>query len=270
MKTKNPFISFSTDFGSGNKGHGAMQGIAFKICPKARVIELSTNIPPFDIVAGAKVFEAIKWLPIGCHVCVVDPGVGTSRKGIVIQTNRGDYLIGPDNGVLIPAANFLGGIVKVHALENPKLMNQPVSNIFHGRDVFMPAAAHLANGKKIQEFGRKLNPQELVKAPYENIKSNGKKIACTIIDVNAEGNAFVNVLQKDFHEFAKLGDKIIAEINELKLELNYKKTFGEVSKGELVILDDDFDGIEIAVNLGNFAEKFEVKRGQKIILRKGV
>src|SRR3989338_11480013 len=208
MKTKNPFISFSTDFGPGNKGHGAMQGIAFKICPKARVIELSTNIPPFDIVAGAKVFEAVKWLSIGCHVCVVDPGVGTSRKGIAIQTKRGDYLIGPDNGVLRPAAEFLGGIIKAWELSNDQFHRKPVSPIFHGRDIFAPVAAYLAKGISPDELGPKINSDGLIAAPYHEALWNGDQIEAEVIHINGNGSVFLNIKAEEFTKRAKQGDKI--------------------------------------------------------------
>ena len=110
------FISYTTDFGPGNKGHGTMQAVALKICPDAKIIELATNIDSFNLKSGARIFEAVKYLPVGCHVCVVDPGVGTKRKAIIIRTKRGDYLIGPDNGVMLPAAQILGGIEKIHEI----------------------------------------------------------------------------------------------------------------------------------------------------------
>ncbi|MBI3619516.1 SAM-dependent chlorinase/fluorinase, partial [Candidatus Peregrinibacteria bacterium] len=95
-----PFLSLSTDFGPGNKGIGVMKAVILGICPEAQIIDLVHEIEGYNITEGAKLFEATAYLPVGCHVCVVDPGVGTSRRGLIIQTGRGDFLIGPDNGVL--------------------------------------------------------------------------------------------------------------------------------------------------------------------------
>src|SRR3989344_1851667 len=125
-----PLITLTSDFGVQTQGVGAMEAVALGICPEANVVHLMHGLPDFDIIAGSRTMETIAFLPIGIHVCVVDPGVGTKRKAIMI-----------------------GGYEKVFEITNPKYMRQPVSPIFHGRDVFTPAAAHLANGIPIKEFG---------------------------------------------------------------------------------------------------------------------
>src|SRR3989338_2368837 len=160
-------ITLTSDFGVQTQGVGNMEAIAYPICPEAKVIHLMHGIPDCDIVSGARAMETVQYMPVGYHVCVVDPGVGTKRRGLIIKTKRGDYLIGPDNGVLMPIAMKLG-INKVVEVTNEEFMIRPVSPIFHGRHVFTPAAAYLASGVKIEEFGKTLNPKELVKGPYED------------------------------------------------------------------------------------------------------
>ncbi|MDO8554247.1 MAG: SAM-dependent chlorinase/fluorinase [Candidatus Micrarchaeota archaeon] len=263
---KRPFISFITDFGPSTKGSGVLMATALKICEDAHVIELASNIDSFDIRSGARILESVAYLPIGHHVCVVDPGVGTKRKAIIIKTKRGDYLIGPDNGVLISATWFLGGIEKVVEITNEKYMQLPVSPVFHGRDIFIPAAAYLANGVKIDEFGKELKSSELTKSSYENAKIENRKIDCEIIHINKFGGLFVNVLAEEMHKLAKLGDIIKIKTKTEIIELRYSLTFGEVEKGKEVILDDDFGRVEIAVNMGNFADKHKIKIGDKISL----
>ena len=121
----------------------------------------------FAIRDGALLlWSAVPYLPVGVHVAVVDPGVGTARKGIAIKTLRGDFLVGPDNGLLMPAAARLGGITHVHLLENERYALPDVSSSFHGRDIFAPAAAHLADGVPIEELGREVHPRRLLELEW--------------------------------------------------------------------------------------------------------
>ena len=113
-----------------------MEGVATEVNPDAKVIHLMHGLPDFNLSYAARTMETLNYFPKGYHVCVVDPGVGTERRGIIIEVVRGDYLVGPDNGVLIPGTRFLGGIKKVVEITNEKYMRKPVSPIFHGRDVF--------------------------------------------------------------------------------------------------------------------------------------
>ena len=147
--TKKLIITLTSDFGAQSQGVGIMEGVALEINPDAHVIHLMHGLPGFDISYAARTIETINYLPIGYHVCVVDPGVGTKRKPIIIQTGRGDFLVGPDNGVLLPGTRFLGGIRKIVEITNEKYMRKPVSPIFHGRDIFTPAAAYLSKGVRM-------------------------------------------------------------------------------------------------------------------------
>lgn len=261
-------ISLSSDFGVQNKGIAVMEAVALEICPTAKIFNMSHGIPSFGISQGARVLEAVAYLPVGCHVMVVDPGVGTERKGIVIETGRGDKLIGPDNGVLLPATGFLGGFKRAFHLKNEKYYRKPVSPVFHGRDVFTPAAAHICAGIELEEFGPELKQEELVKAPYSEAVAEENRIVAQIIDVNNFGSVFLNVMQRVMHDLFKPGDTINASVNGKKFDLPYKRTYGEVEQGELLIIDDDFGRVEVAVNQGFFADKFNAKVGDTILLEK--
>ena len=141
---KNQFITLTSDFGVQSQGAAIMEAVAFEINPDAKVIHLMHGLPDFNLFYAARTMETVNCIPTGCHVCVVDPGVGTKRKPIIIETIRGDFLIGPDNGVLIPATRFLGGIKNAVEITNRKYMRHPISPVFHGRDIFTPAAAYLS------------------------------------------------------------------------------------------------------------------------------
>jgi len=141
-------ITLSSDFGVQTQDVAMMEAAIYEINENEKVIHLAHYIEDFDITTAAWILESVIKIKPAIHVCVVDPGVGTSRKGMIIKTKRGDYLVGPDNGVLIPAARSLG-FEKAVELTNPNLMRQPVCPIFHGRDIFAPAAAHLSKGVPI-------------------------------------------------------------------------------------------------------------------------
>jgi S-adenosylmethionine hydrolase len=204
----------------------------------------------------------------GEHVCVVDPGVGTERHGLIIETGRGDHLIGPDNGVLIPATRFLGGITRVHRISNPTLMRQPVSMIFHGRDVFAPAAAHLAAGISIEEFGPAIQVADLVPAAYEEAYAEDDTIEARVISINGYGSIFLNIRAEEMHKVCKAGESVTLILEEKTITLPYRQTFGDVPEGQPLILDDDFGRVEVAVNLGSFAEMFGTAIGNHVELRK--
>lgn len=263
-----PLITLSSDFGPGNIGTGAMEAVIYEICSEAHVVHFCHTIPGFDIQDGARTLEGVAKIPKGFHVCVVDPGVGMKRRGIIIETRRGDFLIGPDNGVLRPAAEFLGGVVAAFELSNEVYQRKPVSPIFHGRDVFAPAAAHLAAGVPPEKFGPKIDLKTLIPSPYGEAQWRGNQLECLVLHINENGSLFVNVRTEAFGKNLDFGDIIILSLRNRSVEVPYQRTFGEVPKEDPVILNDDFGRVEIAINQGNFAFTFECKRGDKILLRR--
>lgn len=262
------FISLTSDFGKQSQGVGIMEGTALSIAPDARIVHLMHGLPEFDITPAARTMETVSYLPVGCHVCICDPGVGTSRRALICQVERGDYLIGPDNGVLIPGTRFLGGLKRVHEITNPDYMRQPVSPIFHGRDVFVPAAAHLSNGVPLEEFGAALHPSDLVSAPYEEATRDGEFLRASVIQINRYGSLHLNIThqQWDALDF-RLGDPIRLTLpSDRALTMPFRRTFGEVATNEPVILKDDYGRVEIAINLGSFAERYGMAVNDEITI----
>ncbi|MBI1935241.1 SAM-dependent chlorinase/fluorinase [Candidatus Woesearchaeota archaeon] len=257
---KAPLITLTSDFGVQSQGVGIMEAVAFGINPYAKVIHLMHGLPDFDLFYAARTMETVNYMPIGFHVCVVDPGVGTKRKPIIIQAGRGDYLIGPDNGVLIPATRFLGGIKKAVQITNEKFMRKPVSPVFHGRDIFTPVAAYLSKGVKIEEFGKELNPKHLTKAPYDHAK---------IISINKFGSLHLNIMHNVWGKFdVKLGKSVNVALKKIKIKMPYCMTFGDVEKGKPLIFKDDYGRMEIALNQGSFRKRYNVKIGDEIKITK--
>ena len=266
---KKPLITLTSDFGVQTQGIGIMEAVAFEINPDAHVIHLMHGLPDFNLFYAARTMETIFYLPAGFHVCVVDPGVGTKRKSIIIETGRGDFLVGPDNGVLIPAARFLGGIKKAVEIKNKKYMRHPVSPVFHGRDIFTPAAAYLSKGIKINDFGKELNPKDLAKAPYEEAKIKGNKIFAKIISINKFGSLHLNITHEVWDRFnVKIGKNVDVIFKKNNIKLPFFTTFGDVSKGKPLIFKDDYGRIEIAINMGNFCKTYKIRIGDDCIIKK--
>ncbi len=267
---KRPLISLTSDFGVQSQGIGCMKGVALETSPDANVIDLMHGLPDFDLSAASRTMETVMFLPVGFHVCVVDPGVGTSRRAIIIKTKRGDYLIGPDNGVLISAANILGGCVKAVEITNPKYMRHPVSPIFHGRDVFVPAAALLSVGVKMEEFGNVLKFDSLVKPPYEEASIVNGTIQSRVIMVNKFGTLIMNIQHPLLSKFGiKKNDKLILEFAKKKqIEVPFVDTFGEVGMGQPLLMPDDYGRTVAAINMGSFSKTFGVKSGERCTIRK--
>ena len=157
-------ITFLTDFGLQDDFVGTCHGVIATIAPDARVIDVTHGIRPGHVLQGALVLaNTLPYMPAGVHLAVVDPGVGSSRRALALRDGEGRLYVGPDNGLLLPAAERFGGVAEAHELANPEYSLQPVSRTFHGRDLFSPAAAHLAAGVALEELGPPVDPDELVR-----------------------------------------------------------------------------------------------------------
>lgn len=266
---KQPIITLSSDFGVQSQGIGNMEGVIAQIAPSAKVIHLMHGLPSFDLRTAARTMEVVAFMPVGFHICVVDPGVGTLRRAIIIQVKRGDYFIGPDNGVFMSAVNILGGAKKIVEITNPKFMIQPVSPIFHGRHIFAPAAAYLARGIPIEEFGPQLEFDQLVSAPYSEAAFKKSVINAEVININKFGSLNLNILHSTWDKLKCSHNQTVqATFKEEILSLPFVETFGQVEINKPLILKDDYGRVEIAINLGDFAKKYNVQVGDAFLIKK--
>lgn len=260
-------ITLSSDFEKQSQGVGNMEGMIYSINPAARVIHLMHGIKAFDIISAARTMETIFYMPIGHHVCVVDPGVGTERRAIIVKVKRGDYFVGPDNGCLMTAPRLLGGIEKIVEITTKNYLAAEVSNIFHGRDIFAPVAAHLSNGVPLEEFGKEVRVESCAPAPYDEAVVKNNSVCATVIHVNHFGSIHLNILQSEWDRLdVKLGTFVTLRMKKRLLTLPFHRTFGEVAYSKPLIMKDDYKRIEIALNKGSFAEKYAVTVGDKITI----
>lgn len=263
------FITFLSDFGLQDEWVAVCKGVIFGISPEARIVDITHEIPPFDIKKGALAMaSALPFMPRGVHLGVVDPGVGTRRRALVLEVERGDYLVGPDNGLLIPAAWALDGIEKAVEITNEKYMLRPVCPTFHGRDVFAPVAAHLARGVDIAEFGPPVEVKTLEKAPWPESRIEGREIFAEVIDVDRFGTLRFNVARMDLTDRGvRPGGELCLISRGKEFVFPFRTTFSEVKPGEALLLVDSSNLLSLAVNQGSAVKEFGLEIGEKVKLK---
>ena len=268
-----PTIVFMTDFGTANDAVAICKAVMLSIAPDARILDITHQVTPYSIEEGARFLEAVSaYYPAGTvFVAVIDPGVGTSRKAIIVKSKKAQFFVLPDNGLITPVMDR-DGLDSAREITNPNWMIQsPISSTFHGRDIFSPAGAHLAAGWDFHLIGPEV-PQ-LVRLTPKTSTTSDKGIAGDIVALDDPFGSLVTDIPGD--EFKKLGynlgDKLRIEINKKSLTLPYVRTFMDVPVGDSLLFVDSSDRVSIAVNQGNYSKKFNVQPpGAIFIPRKGV
>jgi S-adenosylmethionine hydrolase len=266
-----PFISFLTDFGPDGPAP-TCRGVMLSIAPDAQILDLGHNVRKYAIRDGAVLLaSALPYVPIGVHVAVVDPGVGTERRPIAILAGRGDRLVGPDNGLLIPATERIGGIAEARVLENRDLWLSVTSSTFHGRDIFSPVAAHLAIGTAFADVGPAIDPSELVRLQMPTPRVHEGWLETGIAYIDSFGNARLAGVPDDLASaIGPLdgGRRLRVEIDgKHPLELTWQQTFGRVPVGEPLLYQDSSGTISLSDNQGNVAERLGLMVDQPIRIR---
>jgi S-adenosylmethionine hydrolase len=258
-----PIITLTTDFGLKDPYVAEMKAVILSICPLAIVVDVSHQIEKFNVKMGAYVLaSASPYFPEGTiNVAVVDPAVGTKRRPLCIQTEHG-YFIGPDNGVLVLAAKAQG-IEHIYELTNSKFMLPNVSNTFHGRDIFSPAAAHLANGKLPSDLGRET--RKITTPEFAKVVRRKAGLVGEVIHVDDFGNVITNVGEK---ELAPMGTiKVVrVRVKNTWFTMRFCKTYGEVESQEPLALIGSHNLLELSINQGNASRVFKVKNGDKVVV----
>ena len=265
-----PFVSLLSDFGARDPSASIMKGVVLAIAPDAIVIDVTHDVDKFAVKDGALLLWcALPYLPVGAHVAVVDPGVGTERHGIAIETGRGDVLIGPDNGLLIPGAERLGGITRAHLLENGQYRLPVISSSFHGRDLFSPAAAHVALGVPVEALGRPLDPARLVRLPWPRIEINDGELVTAIVYLDTFGNVKLEGSVQDLSDALgpmEFGDELelTLEGRERPVPVIWAETFGRVQPGSPLLYEDSYGRLCLAENQGSAVARLRLQDGQEV------
>jgi S-adenosyl-L-methionine hydrolase (adenosine-forming) len=258
-------VVFLTDFGLQDDFVGTCHGVIEQVAPGTRVIDLTHGIAPQAVLQGALVLRnAAPYLPVGVQLAVVDPDVGGNRRAVAIRTNDGRSWVGPDNGLLLLAADA-AGIESAHELVAERYRLPEVSNTFHARDLFAPAAAHLAAGVPISELGPAVDPRELVRMDVPEPDVGRTQISATVLVIDRFGNVSTNARRAHVEALGlRHGDQ--AEIR-LTLDRYYAivaSTFADAPPGELILYEDSYGLVTLAISRGDAARLTGVGPGDEL------
>ena len=237
-----------------------------RIAPDAEIIDITHGIPPQQVLQGALVLaNTLPYMPTGVHLAVVDPGVGSHRRPLALRTGEDRLLVGPDNGLLLPAADVLGGLAEAHELANPEYALESVSRTFHGRDLFSPAAAHLSLGVPLGDLGPPIDAQALVRLDLPAPEVGQNRIRAVVLYIDHFGNMQLN-LKRHHLEQAGVEPGVTVEL-ELALDRYYAtaaRTFADARPGDIILYEDSYANIAIAINGGSAADLFDVGANDEV------
>ncbi|MCU1360288.1 MAG: hypothetical protein JWN99_1577 [Ilumatobacteraceae bacterium] len=263
-------VSFLSDFGTRDEFVGVVKSVVRDLAPHAVVLDLTHEIAPFDIRAGSLALaRCISYVPSGVVLGVVDPGVGTHRKAVAIEVADGEgVLVGPDNGLLAPAAAMAGGAGRAVVLSNTAYQLSAPGATFAGRDVFAPAAAHLCNGVDLYELGEPIESDLLVPGVVPLPREDDGSIVCEVLWVDRFGNCQLN-LGPD--EVASLGSRVQVSVGDLVGQPTVRiaalaRTFDDVGTGAVGLVTDSYGMLALALARRSAAEELHIAAGDQVLL----
>ncbi len=260
------FITFLTDFGLQDDFVGACHGVMKKIAPDVEIIDITHGIAPQGILQGALTLaNTLPFMPDGIHLAVVDPGVGGARRALALRDASGRIHVGPDNGLLIPAAEKLGGITEAHELTNPEYALESVSRTFHGRDLFSPAAAHLARGVELAKLGPPIAPDALARLDIPEPEIGTTRVQSTVLSIDRFGNVGLNLDRSHFEQVGIVpGTRVELQVSSERYYATAARTFADARPGDVILYEDAYRNLSIAINGGNAAAMLGLSVGQDV------
>jgi len=259
------FITFLSDFGLKDDFVGTCHGVMKRIAPESQIIDITHGIPPTSILEGALVLaNTIDFMPIGVHLAIVDPGVGGPRRPLALRDAEGRLYVGPDNGLLLPAA-ARQGIDQAHELANPEYALGSISRTFHGRDLFAPAAAHLATGVPLEELGPPVDPEGLIRLDVPEPVVRDGAIHATLLYVDSFGNIALNLDRDDVEALGiSSGTRIELELSGERYYALMARTFADARPGDVILYEDSYKKMSLAISRGSAARMLHAAPGQVI------
>jgi S-adenosyl-L-methionine hydrolase (adenosine-forming) len=239
-----------------------------RIAPEVEVIDITHGIPPQHVLQGALVLaNTLPFMPAGVHVAIVDPGVGGDRKPLALRGKDERVYVGPDNGLLLVAADRLGGVSEAVEIVERTYMLEPVSHTFHGRDIFSPAAAHIASGVGLAELGPALDPADLRRLEVPEPTVGETRIRATVLYIDRFGNVQLNVTAEHLGRIGvEPGNRVEVEVGFERYFVFAARTFADARTGDIVLYEDAYANIALAINQGNAAQMFSVQVGDELRL----
>jgi S-adenosyl-L-methionine hydrolase (adenosine-forming) len=262
-------VTLLTDYGHDDDFVGVCHGVIRTVCPDAQIVDITHGIRRYGVRQGAIVLRnALPYMPVGVHVAIVDPQVGTERRAAALRTGDGRILVGPDNGLLSLAWERCGGVeLAVDVTRSPHRL-EPVSATFHGRDIFSPVAAHLAAGAELAEAGDPLDPDALTVVDLPRPRTEDEGIVAHTLIVDRFGNAGLNVGHDDLAGTGiTLGGHVELEVGGERYIGTYAQTFADVKPGELLVYEDAYRTLAVASNRGDAAGTLGLRPDAELRLR---
>ena len=265
--TRFRYLSFLTDYGLEDGFVAACHGVGARLAPHAAIIDVTHLVPAGDIRRGAAVLaQTVPYLPPAVHVAVVDPGVGTTRRGVAVAAGDSVF-VGPDNGLLSWAVAASGGAVRAFSLTNSELWLDRVTATFHGRDIFMPVAAHLAADTDLTAAGEEIDVAALVTLPAPERMVREGSAEGEVLTVDRFGNVQLTITGSDAATIGVTsGGAMLVRSGRHQLTLPYRDMFGAVAPGELVAYADSAGLVSIAVNGGDAARRLGLPTGARVTI----
>ena len=259
------FVTFLSDFGLQDDFVGTCHGVIKRIAPEAQIIDITHGIQPQAVLQGALVLaNTLPYMPPGVHLAVVDPGVGGHRRAIALRDSEGRLFVGPDNGLLLPAVER-AGIEAAHELANPAYALPSISRTFHGRDLFAPAAAHLVCGTPLAELGPPIDPETLVQLDVPEPAFSEGVIGATALYVDSFGNIALNLTREDLEQAGIVpGTRLELDFEGEKYYAVCARTFADARTGDVILYEDSYRNMSIAISSGNAAAMLHVGVGQSL------
>lgn len=257
MPDSPPVITFLSDYGLEDDFVGICHGVIARLCPDARVIDITHGVGRQDVRRGAMILqEALPYLPEGVHLAVVDPDVGAERRAVALRTGDGRTLVGPDNGLLSLAAEQGGGVLEAVDIARSPFRLEPVAATFHGRDIFAPVAAALARGVPLAEAGDSCDPDQLVTLSLPRPRIEDGALVAHAVYIDGFGNVGLDVYHDHLADLGlRLGQPVAVADGEAWLEATYARTFADVNPGDLLVYEDAYRRLSVAVSHGSAAER---------------
>jgi hypothetical protein len=259
------FITFLSDFGLKDDFVGTCHGVMKRIAPEAQIIDITHGIPPTAVLEGALVLaNTIGYMPVGVHLAVVDPGVGGPRRALALRDREDRLYVGPDNGLLLPAASK-AGIVAAHELATPEYALETISRTFHGRDLFSPAAAHLARGVPLEALGPPLDPDSLVSLDLPKPSLVDGTLVATLLYADSFGNIALNLTRDDVEQLGIVsGTRVEIELAGERYYAVMARTFADARSGDVILYEDSYRNMSVAISRGSAARMLHAMPGQSI------
>jgi S-adenosyl-L-methionine hydrolase (adenosine-forming) len=263
-------ITFLSDYGLDDDFVGVCHAVIARVAPETRVVDLTHSVPRHDVRTGALMLRrGLPFAPPGVHLAVVDPEVGGRRRAVAVRCAEEDrLLVGPDNGLLIPAAEQFGGVVEAVEVSGSPHRLRPVSATFHGRDLFAPVAAALASGASFRDAGRPIDPSELLALELPSATIERGTLVAHAVVIDRFGNVSLDATHEQLADARlRLGRKVVVDIDGEEHDAQYATTFADVAPGQLLLYEDAYRTLALAVNRGSAADRMGLVRDDELRLR---